>query len=82
MIMQGKVERQGNKSMNENSRRMILFRIIVNQENGGFSHASNFITKIVNGEEVTAEDVKGISNRILPVDGSFMWKARDRKSVV
>ncbi len=76
MIMQGKVERQGNKSMNENSRRMILFRIIVNQENGGFSHASNFITKIVNGEEVTAEDVKGISNRILPVDGSFMWKAR------
>ena len=62
--------------MDENNRRKILFRIVVDQEHGGFSHASNFITKIVNGEEVTVKDVKGISSRLLPADVSFMWKAR------
>ncbi len=62
--------------MDENNMRKILFRIVVDQEHGGFSHASNFITKIVNGEEVTVEDVKGISSRLLPADVSFMWKAR------
>ena len=53
--------------MNENNNAVILFRIEVNQEHGGFSHASNFITKIVNGEEVTAKDVKVSRSRVIPM---------------
>ncbi len=50
--------------MNQTEEKMILFRIVVNKENGGFSHASNFITKIVSKEELLPEDVTGISNRV------------------
>ena len=50
--------------MDEKKQRMILFRIVVNQENGGFSHASNFITKLVNREAITPEDVRGVSSKL------------------
>lgn len=51
--------------MNEAKDKIILFRITVDQKSGGFPHASNFITKIVNGEEMTAEDVVGVSSRVV-----------------
>lgn len=51
--------------MNETKEKIILFRITVDQKSGGFHHASNFITKIVNGEEMTAEDVMGVSSKVL-----------------
>lgn len=59
-----KVSYGGDKGMNNKEQRMILFRIVVNQENGGFSHASNFITKLVNREDIKIKDVKGISSKL------------------
>lgn len=60
--------------MNEAKDKIILFRITVDQKSGGFPHASNFITKIVNGEEMTAEDVVGVSSRVVFKEEEFKWE--------
>lgn len=57
--------------MDERKGKVILFRIIVDQENGGFSHASNFITKVFNREPVTVEEVRGISSKLVPGNRNF-----------
>lgn len=62
---------EGNRGMAE---KIILFRIVVDQENGGFPHASNFITKVVNREPVSEEDVKGIGSKLAYRPVSFKSK--------
>lgn len=57
--------------MDERKEKVILFRITVDQRSGGFSHASNFITKVFNKEPVTVEDVKGIRSRLVPKERSL-----------
>lgn len=44
---------------------VILFRIEVNKNNGGFAQASNFITKIINKEAISTSDVCGITSKII-----------------